>query len=68
MNYASLHSYIGKSIAIFMNSGGSMSGKIVSVDNKVLILSSRFSNKHVFDMDYIESFWCDDDKPEEDMK
>lgn len=67
-NYIFDSSKVGKNICYILNgSGGAMPGKIVEVHTSegFLILSTRFSSKQYVALDAIDSFWFEDDKPED---
>jgi hypothetical protein len=50
---------VGQSVAI--------SGKLIDVYCQTFVMSTRQSSKQVFASSHLVSFWCEEDKPTEDI-
>jgi hypothetical protein len=53
----------GKEINIIMDgSGSALHGELVAVDICYFIMKTRWSDRQIFDMQKLQSFWCTEDK------
>lgn len=51
---------------ITVGSGAALSGTVVDCSDDFLTLSTRWSSKQYVAIEKIQSFWCNDDKPNDD--